>query len=531
MSERASELVAIYGSYPMAKQFAGNDLTPDLQDDEAPAYDAAFDPDPTLKRHAACDECSMTQYSTLVFLLIDIESAGKRKLKCSGEPTGCGRCIKQHLVCHYSVQKQMGRPRKRQKTDQDQSQHARARSQSLPTQSLPEPVIDPELTAKFSERADFENVCTGPVAQTIKRASNQNYSNMPNTFPNMPSSQTSASRSSRTPPYDQPQTPPDGVPISNISYPTDATLWPDFSEMAMLPMPLQDRQTKENIILFDPRNPDNPSISYDADADPSTLLNLPSVPECPCLPNSYLTLSTLSTLSAFPVSSGTIDTLLQAHRTTKASLHCAVCPQKFQSGSQNVMLNSVLINVMADHWHRVRKATAQDLKKGFGSNPDAVTDRSPSSGASDSSDRTTMSVHEELAWRTFGHNLIRAHVFGDAPIPQPPDTPSPRPSLAASASAVTLLSALSTFERRQKQWHGQEQWTGEFPKRFSTDLQRGYTVGMTLEEIERCHQQVQLEKEGSHGGGDTDAFLCLKIVDAGRRIVMSLDTKPPTVEV
>lgn len=432
----------------------------------------------------------------------------------------------------------MGRPRKRQKADQDESHHARPRSHSPPTQPHPEPAIDPELTAKFSERADFENVCTGPVAQTIKRASNQKYRNMSNTFPNMSSSQTSVSGSSRTPPYDQPQTPPDGVPISNISYPTDATLWPDFSEMSMLPMPMQDRQTKENIIFFDPRNPDNPSVPYDADADPSTLLNLPSVPECPCLPNSYLTLSTLSTLSAFPVSSGTIDTLLQAHRTTKASLYCVVCPQKFQSGSQNVMLNSVLINVIADHWHRVRKATAQDLKKGFGSSPDTtIADMSPSGGSSNNSSGSgspTMTVHEELEWRTFGHRLIRAHVFGDAPIPQPPDTPSPRRSHTPSVSAVTLLSALSAFERRQKQWHDQEQWTGEFPKRFSTDLQRGYTVGMTLEDIERCHQQMRREKEdnhGGHGGGDQDDFLCLKIVETGRRIVTSLDTPPPRVEI
>lgn len=59
MSERASDLIDIYGSYPMATQFAANDLTPALQGDEVPAYDAAFDPDPTAKRHAACDECSM----------------------------------------------------------------------------------------------------------------------------------------------------------------------------------------------------------------------------------------------------------------------------------------------------------------------------------------------------------------------------------------------------------------------------------------------------------------------------------------
>jgi len=311
--------------------------------------------------------------------------------------------------------------------------------------------------------------------------------------------------------------------------------------MSVLPMPMQDRQTKENIIFFDPRNPDNPPVPYDADADPSTLLNLPSVPECPCLPNSYLTLSTLSTLSAFPVSSGTIDTLLQAHRTTKASIYCLLCPQKFQSGSQNVMLNSVLINVIADHWHRVRKASAQDLQKGFG-----TTDISPSSGSNTnatSSDSSPMTLQAELRWRTFGHSLVRAHVFGDAPIPSPPDT-RPSTNLTPAVSPVTLLSVLSAFERRQKQWHDQEQWTGEFPRRFNTSLQRGYTVGMTLEDLERCQRQGAQEREehdAAHDGrGDSghghpgphhDDFLCLKIVEAGRRIVTSLDTPPPRVEI
>jgi len=64
MSERATELVEIYGSYPVARQFASNDLAPDLQDNEVPGYDAAFDPDPTVKRHAACDECSMACSNT-----------------------------------------------------------------------------------------------------------------------------------------------------------------------------------------------------------------------------------------------------------------------------------------------------------------------------------------------------------------------------------------------------------------------------------------------------------------------------------
>ncbi|KAF4268556.1 hypothetical protein LV164_001237 [Aspergillus fumigatus] len=59
---------------------------------------------PPLKRHAACDECR------------------KRKLKCSGEATGCSRCLKQSLPCHYSLQKPMGRPpKKRPREDNDAS--------------------------------------------------------------------------------------------------------------------------------------------------------------------------------------------------------------------------------------------------------------------------------------------------------------------------------------------------------------------------------------------------------------------------
>ncbi|PSS03526.1 hypothetical protein BD289DRAFT_153283 [Coniella lustricola] len=38
---------------------------------------------------------------------------GSKKLACSKEPDGCVRCEREGIGCHYSVQKQMGRPRKR----------------------------------------------------------------------------------------------------------------------------------------------------------------------------------------------------------------------------------------------------------------------------------------------------------------------------------------------------------------------------------------------------------------------------------
>ncbi|KAI6350802.1 hypothetical protein MCOR25_010383 [Pyricularia grisea] len=47
-------------------------------------------------KHRACDECR------------------SRKLACTKEPEGCARCKKEGIKCHYSPQKQMGRPRKRQ---------------------------------------------------------------------------------------------------------------------------------------------------------------------------------------------------------------------------------------------------------------------------------------------------------------------------------------------------------------------------------------------------------------------------------
>ena len=47
---------------------------------------------------------------------------GIRKLKCSGEPSGCSRCIAENVVCHYSQRKTMGRPRKRQREEVREAQ-------------------------------------------------------------------------------------------------------------------------------------------------------------------------------------------------------------------------------------------------------------------------------------------------------------------------------------------------------------------------------------------------------------------------
>ncbi|KAK6337655.1 hypothetical protein TWF730_003048 [Orbilia blumenaviensis] len=51
------------------------------------------------KHHKACDECRI------------------RKLKCPGEFPACSRCVRDGVPCVYSLQKTMGRPRKRRRSD------------------------------------------------------------------------------------------------------------------------------------------------------------------------------------------------------------------------------------------------------------------------------------------------------------------------------------------------------------------------------------------------------------------------------
>lgn len=387
--------------------------------------------------------------------------------------------MKYSIACVYSPQKQMGRPKKRQRQDDAQSSRPAAGSDST-SQSY----LDPSLSNADAERTNFENICNGALSGNIRTSARK------------PSSQVTRSLDN-TPPSEHPHTPSDND-IYNVSYPTDYSLWPDFSD-TVLPMPLQDSTG------FTPK-PSADSGFMDPDTDPSTLNSLPSVPDCPCLPNLYLTLSTLSTLSAFPVTSHTITTLASAHRTAHSVIYCRICPQKFQTGSQNVMLSNTLLTVLVDQWQRVLKSPASDLEKGFSS----------------SLPSQHMSAITELEWKTFAYDLVRAYVFGDR-TPTAPPTPSPAPgAMPPSASEITTLFGLAeAMERRQKQWHGHETETGEFPKKMTHDLDQGHAAGFTLEDIRRMESEAK-----GHGH---DKFLCLQLVSHAKNCIRSLDRGPPVL--
>ncbi|ETN46291.1 uncharacterized protein HMPREF1541_00475 [Cyphellophora europaea CBS 101466] len=427
---------------------------------------ASSDPDALMsaKKHAACDECR------------------KRKLKCSGEPAGCTRCVKYSIPCIYSPQKQMGRPKKRQRQEDTNTAEPASSSTS-------QPFVDPNLTTADIDRTNFENICNGALSGGLRNTSRKASHPMQSL--------------DNTPPSDNPRTPSDSD-IFNLSYPTDYSLWPDFSDTT-LPMPLQDTSA-----AYNPKPTSNGGDpTFDPDTDPATLSTLPSIPDCPCLPNLYLTLSTLSTLSAFPVTSHTITTLSSAHRTAHSVIYCAICPQKFQSGSQNVMLSNTLITVLVDQWQRVLKCPASALEKGFSSSPPSA----------------HMSAITELEWKTFAYDLMRAFVFGDrTATPPPTSSPAPGAMPPSSAEITTLMGLAESMERRQKQWHGHENETGEFPKRMTHDLALGHAAGLTLDDIRKMEDDVRSKKNGPG-----EHFLCLQLVTHAKNCIRSLDRGPPVL--
>jgi hypothetical protein len=74
---------------------------------------------------------------------------GSRKLACSKEPDGCARCKREGIVCHYSPQKQMGRPRKRPRDEPSDATMAddvaTESANKNPMMDLPPDTMDPGM--------------------------------------------------------------------------------------------------------------------------------------------------------------------------------------------------------------------------------------------------------------------------------------------------------------------------------------------------------------------------------------------------
>lgn len=264
--------------------------------------------------------------------------------------------------------------------------------------------------------------------------------------------------------------------MAEPQYPLSVADWPDFSTVEPS-WSVEDQWRRLSPTLIDP------------DANYEALSNLPAVPACPCLPNLYLNLSSVAGLASFPFSYQTVGIIEAAYRAAKAVIYCPICPQQFNTGSQNLMLACTLLNVLADQWSRLGKLGIHEIMRGFGATDYIHQPPTTKQGAE---------------WREFTIQLKRAYVFGSEAIPIPPS-----PNLASSSANgrcpdITLMGLAEALMRRQRQWHRLDEATDEFPDRVTPDLTNGHIVG----------------SGASEAGGK---FLCIEIVTHAMCIIKALN--------
>ncbi|KAL4868160.1 hypothetical protein BDV12DRAFT_170168 [Aspergillus spectabilis] len=327
-----------------------------------------------VKRHTACDECR------------------KRKLKCSGDILGCSRCIKQSLICHYSVQKQMGRPPKKRMREEDDD---------LSFLNLPnnEPWTKPKTTHLPPTPSDLKTAISD-VSDDPQLLSS--YYPTPYSFPYRLSTDD-----------DHRHTWQLDASETLTSIPATSSPWPDFSSVsAAVPKPF----TMPPGLTPPITTPDS-NISTDQD--------------CSCLSYLYLCLSHLSSLKPFPISQHTVCSLYISARTAQAVIRCPSCPTKFDTGLQNVMFTGTLLNVIADSWLRLSKANACELGNQVAPPAySAAINRSPDPKA---------------AWEDYLRQLVRFSV-----IRGPMDSGA---KTQCAEDAPSVLCLVEEMEARQRRWH------------------------------------------------------------------------------
>ncbi|KAL4759600.1 Zn(II)2Cys6 transcription factor rglT [Aspergillus foveolatus] len=322
-----------------------------------------------VKRHAACDECR------------------KRKLKCSGEISGCSRCIKQSLSCHYSMQKQMGRPpKKRLREDND----------DISLLNIPD--NDPWTNSQIAHVPDF-GAAIADVPEEPQILSSTQLS--PYSFPYRLSTDEDHRHTWQLAPNE-----------SMGSIPATTTPWPDFSSVsAAAPKPF----------IMPPGL--TPPIMPSTDSSPDQ--------ECSCLSYLYLCLSHLSSLKPFPISQHTICSLYISARTAQSVIRCQSCPNRFDTGLQNVMFTGTLLNVIADSWLRVSRAEACELGNQV----------APPAYAA----KLNRSPDLRAAWNDYLRQLVRFSV-----IRGPMDIDAQTP---CAQQAPSVLDLVEEMEARQRRWH------------------------------------------------------------------------------
>ncbi|KAK5168325.1 uncharacterized protein LTR77_006894 [Saxophila tyrrhenica] len=401
------------------------------------------------KRRAACDECRT------------------KKLKCTGEQPKCSRCAREGITCIYSIQKQMGRPKKRQRTDDDEHHDAHPHEEHV----IPNKDQQPQAW-------DF-------------------------------------------PPPDEPYnvlTPGGSVQPWLLDFDTDPTLYPSDSALPALTPDNNSTSSHSPPVLNLPPELQQTHHHNHNHIDPSlpqpdsTNLGLPAslLPPCACLSTMYLTLSNLSSMPpSFPFPFA-LHPLRSAMQTAADVLACEHCPQRFISAIQNTQLIGTLLMSLAERYGKVLSAISSEAERA---------EREGEKKKFRLADLNTANGHlhtngigcaaafnlelEADEWRSLAKKVVRAEVCGadDGGEMNPLSESNEMNGTGGGdphSHCPSFLGIISKMERRQEFWHNKP-----MPEDFPKDHVTGLPIG-----------GKHLPKED---------HLCLKYVGYARRMVEGYD--------
>lgn len=399
------------------------------------------------------------------------QTVGSKKLKCSGEQPACSRCIRESIRCVYSLQKQMGRPKKRQRAENEADEEAIAGDLPL-DQFLAGPADVISHSRDAIPPTDFNHVDPMFALDGMLQ---------PWTVPGLDWSMNANVFDDSAPDLTRDNSSEDSPPALDI------------------PTELQNSHQHQAPV----------SVNHTADFSAPDQL-----PTCACLSTLYLTLSNLATMDpafSFPTA---LHPLREAMSTATQVLSCPTCPTRFITGLQNVQLLNALLMSLAERFSRVLTSITNEATSLEQHNASA----SPSEQKSKPFRLADLSTPGHLhtgglgcaaafslsftpaEWRSMTKKVVRAEVHG--------------PSDGTNCCAY-LLGLITAMEKRQDQWHKNPPPL-DFPKDSN-----GITMSRSFGAGEGAAGHVT-EGHGlpAYGGGE---HLCLKMLEGTRRMVDTFD--------
>lgn len=385
---------------------------------------------------------------------------GTKKLKCSGEQPACARCVRENITCVYSVQKQMGRPKKRQRRDSGDLQDERQRESNRAMQTLNVDALGLNLNTDGLDTQNWDASLvpgwTFPLG-TMLNDSNHDEWDLNSTIP------TENALPDLTPDRSSENSPP--------------TL--------NLPPELQSTSLH--------RHSHNSSTSNQQDASTRLLLpNQTTLPSCACLSTLYLTLNTLQTMSptfTFPYA---LHPLREAMTTASEVLACEECPKRFITAVQNTQLVGTLLVSIAERFGKVLEAIGAESERA---------EREGEKKTFRLADLNTSTSHlhtggigcaaafnislDTAEWSSLTKKVVRAEVYGPA---------------EGNNCCPYFMGLLEQMETRQHYYHCHEE---AIPDDFPKDPETGVKLG-----------GKNIPKE---------EHLCLKLVGFARKVVEAFD--------